>query len=80
VEASKFCIPTKAAGRLLHPIHGQRLTDPPDKGLAKGGPAGGDLVPIAALDGVVPRVKFTRCLEDRADVDVGGQFVVQLAT
>mgnify|MGYP006191211287 CR=1 FL=1 len=61
-----------------HALHRHRLPDPPDERLAERRPAGGDLVHVAALDGVVAGVELVRRLRDGADVDVGGELVVQL--
>jgi hypothetical protein len=60
-----------------HRVRVERLLDPPDIGLEERGLAPSDLVDVAPLDGIVPRVEAVRRLVDRADVDVGRQRVVE---
>ena len=78
-EGGEVLTADERLGRASHRAEIERLADPPDERLGERRPAAGDLVEVAARDGIVPRVEAVRRLVDREDVDVGRQLVVEAA-
>ena len=57
-------MPTKAGAAVAHRADVERLLDPPDERLGERGAPAGDLIEVAACDGVVAGVKAMRTLID----------------